>query len=189
MDDGTGFDLLERSSTIDFKVIFITAYEEYAIKAFKFSAIDYLLKPVDPDDLIAAVEKAKTQILRELKLQLSTLSDNLSTGKKKTLVIKTMDKIHYIDVSNIIRCESDRNYTFFYLNNDRKIIASLPLKEYEELLDRNSFFRIHKSHLVNIDYVETYIKGDGGFLVLKDNSKLPVAIRKKDGLLKILAKY
>jgi two-component system LytT family response regulator len=186
LDDGNGFDILEKIGNIDFKVIFITAYEEYAIKAFKFSAIDYLLKPVDPDDLIEAVDKAQTQILKELKYQFSTLTENLNPEKRKTLVLRTFDKIHYIDTKNIIRCESDRNYTFFYLNNNQKIIVSSPLKDYEEILDGGTFFRIHKSHLVNLAYVDTYIKGDGGFIILKDKSKLPVATRKKEGLLKEL---
>ena len=187
MDDGDGFDLLEKLGNIDFKVIFITAYEEYAIKAFKFSAIDYLLKPVDPDDLVIAIEKAKTQILKDLKYQFSTLTDNLNPDKRKTLVLRTIDKIHYLDTKNIIRCESDRNYTFFYLNNNQKIIISSPLKEYEEVLDDQHFFRIHKSHIVNLNYVETYLKGDGGFLLLKDKTKLPVAIRKKEMLLERLS--
>jgi len=186
MDDGDGFDLLEKAGTIDFKVIFITAYEEYAIKAFKFSAIDYLLKPVDPDDLVNAVENAKEQIMIDLKYQLSALSENLNPEKKKTLVLRTIDKIHYIDTKNIIRCESDRNYTFFFLNNNQRIITSSPLKDYEEILEDHCFFRIHKSHLVNLNYIETYIKGEGGFVLLKDKTKIPVAMRKKEELLERL---
>jgi len=187
MDDGDGFDLLEKVGNIDFKVIFITAYEEYAIKAFKFSAIDYLLKPVDPDDLVEAIEKAETQILKDLKYQLSTLTENLHSDKRKTLVLRTSDKIHYLNTQNIIRCESDRNYTLFYLNNGQKIVVSNPVKDYEEMLDDHGFFRIHKSHLVNLSFVESYIKGDGGYLLLKDKSKLPVAMRKKEILLERLS--
>jgi two-component system LytT family response regulator len=189
MDDGTGFDLLEKIGNIDFKVIFITAYEEYAIKAFKFSAIDYLLKPVDPDDLVEAVEKAQAQLLKDLKFQFSMLSENLNPEKRKTLVLRTFDKIHYLDTQNIVRCESDRNYTFFYLTNNEKIIVSSPLKEYEEILDGQGFFRIHKSHLVNLNFVESYVKGDGGYLVLKDKTQLPVAMRKKEALLERLAAF
>ena len=187
MDDGDGFDLLEKLGSIDFKVIFITAYEEYAVKAFKFSAIDYLLKPVDPDDLVEAIEKAETQILKDLKYQLSTLTENLQSDKKKTLVLRTSDKIHYLNTKNIIRCESDRNYTLFYLNNGQRIVVSNPVKDYEEILDNHGFFRIHKSHLVNLSFVESYIKGDGGYLLLKDKSKLPVSLRKKEILLEKLA--
>lgn len=187
MDDGDGFDLLEKLGSIDFKVIFITAYEEYAIKAFKFSAIDYLLKPIDSDDLIAAVNKAQTQILKDLKFQLSTLTDNLNPDKRKTLALRTSDKIHYVDIKDLIRCESDRNYTFFFLNNDQRIIVSSPMKEYEEILDGQGFFRTHKSHLVNLDFVETYIKGDGGFLLLKDKTRIPVSMRKKEVLLERLS--
>jgi two-component system LytT family response regulator len=187
MDDGDGFDLLERVGSIDFKVIFITAYEEYAIKAFKFSAIDYLLKPVDPDDLVEAIDKAETQILKDLKYQLSTLTENLHPEKRKTLVLRTSDKIHYLDTRNIIRCESDRNYTLFHLNNSQRIIVSNPVKDYEELLDDYGFFRIHKSHLVNLSFVESYIKGDGGYLLLKNKTKLPVSMRKKEMLLERLS--
>jgi len=188
LDDGDGFDLLERIGNVDFKTIFVTAYEEYAIKAFKFSAVDYVLKPVDPDDLVRAIDKAKTQILKELNYQFTTLTENLDPGKKKTLVLRTFDKIHYLDVKNIIRCESDRNYTFFHLSSGQKIIISSTLKDYEELLDDFKFCRIHKSHLVNLHYVDTYIKGEGGYVLLKDKSKIPVAMRKKELLLQKLSK-
>ncbi|MCF8367729.1 MAG: LytTR family DNA-binding domain-containing protein [Bacteroidales bacterium] len=182
--DGTGFDLLRKFDHLKFRVIFITAHEEYAIQAFKFSAIDYILKPIVAGDLLNAVEKAKLSIQKEdTELKLSVLLDNLEKIKK--IVLKTAESIHIVNIKNIIRCEADVNYTTFYLNNAEKLLVSKTLKEFEEMLGSSGFFRTHQSHLVNLDYILRYDKSEGGHLVMSDDSIVPVSSRKKDILFKV----
>ncbi len=186
--DGSGFDLLKKLDIIDFKIIFITAYEQYAIKAFRFSALDYLLKPIDPEELINAVEKVDKSIGNDnLNLKLDAFLSNIPNISKevKKIVLKTSDNIYLVDVQDIIRCESDRNYTMFYLVNGEKIIVSRTLKEFDELLNKYNFFRVHQSHIINLRYVVRYEKRNKNCVVMKDNSKIPVSFRKKNELLKI----
>jgi len=185
MEDGDAFDLLEQLENIDFKIIFITAFEEYALKAFKFSAVDYLLKPVNAEELIKAIDKVDDQILKDLKLQLSALSNNLKSHESNTIVLKTAENIHLVNVHEIIRCEADRSYTLFFLTNSKKIIISRPLKEVDELLKHQGFFRVHQSHLVNLSFIERFKKSEGGYVILKDSSQIPVAQRKRDLLLEV----
>jgi two-component system, LytTR family, response regulator len=189
--DGTGFDLLQKFNTIHFKVIFITAYEEYAIKAFKFCALDYIVKPIHPDELIEAVGKAEEVLGKEHvaeRLQAFIVNMESSTREVKKIVLKTSDSIHVVNMLDIIRCEADRNYTVFFLNDSKKILVSNTLKEYDELLSSYRFFRTHQSHLVNTHYIERYEKKDGGYLVMKDKSMVPVSVRKKEILLDLLDK-
>lgn len=188
MEDGNAFDLLGNLDSINFKIIFITAYQEYAIKAIKFSALDYLLKPVSVEDLRAALRKAEEQILAELKLQLSNLQNNLQTSRSKTLALRTSEKIYLLEINNIIRCEADRNYTYFFVQEQKKHIVSQPMKEFEDLLKEFGFIRIHRSHLINIAYIESFDKSDGGYIILKDKTEIPVSRRKKNEILEIFAK-
>ena len=182
--DGNGFDLLKKFEKINFKIIFITAHEEYAIQAFKFSAVDYILKPIRAAELFAAIEKASESFNKKETVQkISALLSNLE--KLKKIVLKTAESIHIINVSQIIRCEADVNYTKFYLENGEKLLVSKPLKEYDELLGRNGFFRTHQSHLVNLDHILRYDKTDGGYLILDDKSMVPVSTRKKEELFRI----
>ncbi len=187
MDDGTGFDLLKQLEPIDFKVIFITAYNQYAIKAFKFSALDYLLKPVDADDLTAAVNKAEKIVMKEIKIQLDTLEDNMQTDdkSKKKIILKTFDNIHLVKISEIVYCESDGNYTNFYLLNTDKIIVSVTLKEYDEMLKEYGFFRVHKSFLINLSHINRFEKSEGGSIILTNDHKVPVASRKREQLFEL----
>jgi two-component system, LytTR family, response regulator len=182
----TGFDLLKFFESIDFKIIFITAFDEFAIKAFKFSAVDYILKPVCPDDLIAAVDKVeKLHQKEEFNKTLGALLNNMEQKKheQKKMILRTAENIHVIELCNIIRCEADQNYTIFHLSDGKKIMVSQTLKEYDELLDGCDFFRVHQSHLVNIRFIDHFVKGDGGYLIMKDKSSVPVSYRKKDQLL------
>ncbi len=184
--DGTSFDILEQLSEIDFKIIFITAFEEYAIKAIKFSALDYLVKPIDPKELIATIEKAKIHLENEnenlkLKALLANVRDFSDSLKK--IVLKTSNSIYVIDVQDIIRCESDSSYTKFFLKDSRKIMVSKVLKEYTELLKDSGFIRVHKSHLINLNYIDRFNKADGGYLIMKDTSSVPVSQRKRDTIL------
>ena len=187
MPDGTGFDLLRAIPNKTFDVIFITAHEEFAIKAIKFSALDYILKPVDTDELKAAVEKALTTIdNRKEETQFEALQNNIHPHQKRRLVLKTQESVHVVDLEHIIRCEADRNYTSFYLTQNRKILVSKTLKEYETLLSGYNFLRVQQSHLVNLDYVDRYDKGNGGTVVMKDGSEVPLSPAKREIFFKIL---
>lgn len=186
--DGSGFDILRKLENINFKIIFVTAYEEFAIQAFQFSAVDYLLKPVDPAKLTEALDRAWQLIDREnISLKINALFANLDnkTGNKK-LVLKTAENIYLVNTSDIIRCESDGSYTRFYLADRKKIMVSKNIKEFEDMLNGLGFFRIHQSHLISLKYIDHYSKGEGGSVIMKDNSELPVARRKKESFLKLL---
>ena len=165
-------------------VIFVTAHEAYALRAIKFSALDYLLKPVDPEELVKAVRKAELNSEGN-QGSLSVLQSNLASENKK-MVISSSDGLYILSINEIMHCESTSNYTTFYLWGGKKYIASKTLKEYENLLAPMGFKRIHKSHLVNMAYVTRYVTADGGYLLLKDESTVPVANRKKESLVTFL---
>ncbi|GGC85315.1 DNA-binding response regulator [Flavobacterium lutivivi] len=189
MADGTGFDLLHRLKPIQFKVIFITGFEDFAIRAFRFSAIDYLLKPLDSNDLIDAVNKAEESLSKEaLEIKLNTLFSNLERQKNlQKLVLKTAEKIYSVNIQDIVNCEADKNYTTFYFINAPKLVVSTTLKEYETLLKPFNFFRAHQSHLINMLYFDHFIKGDGGnTIVMKNKKNIPLAIRKKEEFLALI---
>jgi len=190
MKDGTGFDLLEQLENIDFKIIFVTAFDEYAIKAIKFSALDYILKPVDPEDLKNAVDKAEEINQKELKAKLDTLSNNLKTNDqdKKKIILKTLDNIYLVGVKDIIHIEGDGRYSTIFLETGDKVMVSVNLKYYQEMLENYGFFRAHKSHLINLDHIYRFEKADGGYVVLDNNAKVPVASRKKDDLIDLFKK-
>jgi two-component system LytT family response regulator len=186
--DGNGFDILKQLRKIDFKIIFVTAYEEFAIKAFKFSAIDYLLKPLNPIDFITALNKVKNIHEKEnqqthIEALLSHLNPN--ENKKKKLVLRTSESIHLIDIQNIIRCEANSGYTEFFLENGKKVLVSKGLIEYDELLSNCGFIRTHQSHLININFIESYEKIDGGYLLMADKSIVPVSSRKKENIIRL----
>lgn len=191
LSDGTGFEILERIKTRKFEVIFVTAYEEFAIKAFKFSALDYILKPVDPDELFNAVSKAEKNLESgNLSLRLNTFFDhyNNENHKFEKIVLKTAERVHLVELKNIIRCQSDRNYTHFFIDNKGKITVSKTLKDFDDLLADYNFFRIHQTHLINLDYFDCFEKG-GARVIMKDESVLPVSSRKKDDLIKYLMTF
>lgn len=184
LSDGSGFDLLKKFEQLSFKLIFITAHEEHAVRAFKYSAIDYILKPVKASDLLLAVEKgAQSVIKEENELKIAAFMENLKKIKK--LVLKTAESIHIINISEIIRCEADVNYTRFFLLNHDQLLVSKTLKEYAGLLETAGFYRTHQSHLVNLEHVSRYDKIDGGHLVMADESIVPVSTRKKEELFRV----
>jgi two-component system, LytTR family, response regulator len=192
LNDGTGFDILQRLQSPLPQVIFITAYEQHALSAFRFSAIDYLLKPVDPGLLKEAIEKAARNIAtHDMESQLQQLRHVLSNPSKehKKIVLKTTEQIHVVNVREIIRLEADKNYTTFFMNNDSRILVSKTLKEYDELLSGFGFLRVHQSHLVNMDYIDRFDKRDGGFLILKNRSNVPVSSRKREELIRTLENF
>lgn len=186
--DGSGFDVLNALKPITFKIIFITAHFEYALKAIKFSAFDYILKPVSAEELCAAIERALAENQPEnQQLKFDAFFDNFGNTKKEArkIVLKTSESIHLITINDIIRCEADNNYTTFYLTTGERIIVSRGLKEYDDLLSGNGFFRVHQSHLVNINFISRFDKKDGGILILNDKTQIPVSQRKKQSLMEL----
>ena len=189
MQDGSGFDLLDVLNEISFKIIFITASDAHAIKAFRYAAIDYLMKPVDPDELISALDKFRSQGINENeKYQL--LNDSLKNHNKpnERLALHSQDKIHIVNINEILRCESSVNYTEFYFTNAKKMLVSKTLKEFEDLLIDSGFYRVHQSHLVNTKCIKEYVKTEGGHLIMNDGSMIPVSTRKKPEVMKMLEK-
>lgn len=193
LNDGTGFDILEKiaekNNTIQSNIVFITAHEQYAIKAFRFSALDFLLKPVDPEELQKVIHKIESVIEKKndyshIDLLLENIRKNVDNFKR--IALSTSDGIHLFDISDIIRCESADNYTKFYIKNNKPILISKTLKEYEELLTEHKFERIHQSHLINLNYLKSYIKKDGGYVIMTDGSHLPISQRKKERLQEVL---
>lgn len=189
MPDGSGFRLLEEFDDINFEVIFTTAFDQFAIKAIKYSALDYLLKPIIPQDLVEAVhrvEKKKAENIRKRNQELISENQHIQDQRTRKIVLSTAEMIHVIDVDDIIRCESDNYYTYFYFVDGRKLLVSKTLKENEELLGQHNFIRPHKSHLVNIKYIKSYVRQDGGFILMTDGTRIPVSRRKKDTIMEII---
>ena len=191
--DGNGFDILEQLASKNGKstshIVFVTAYEEYAIKAFRFSALDFLLKPIDPEELEKVIGKIKQVVAKKDNYaHIDLLLENIrkKVDHFKRIALSTADGIHLFEISDIIRCESEDNYTKFYLKNNKPVLISKTLKEYEELLTEHGFERIHQSHLINLAYLKSYIKKDGGYVVMSDNSNLPISQRKKERLQELL---
>lgn len=190
--DGTGFDVIQHFKSPKFRIIFITAYQEYAIQAFRFSALDYILKPVEPDLLVNALKKAKEAVDQQMAtVTLETFIHNmghLSKGPKK-IVLNTQDTIHVVNVHDIVRLEADGNYTrFFVLNQQKPILVSRSLIDYDDMLSPFGFMRSHHSHLINLTQVDRFEKKEGGKLVMKDGSQALVSVRKKDELLAALGR-
>lgn len=190
MPDGSGFKLLEQIEQVNFEVIFTTAYDQFAIKAIRYSALDYLLKPIFPDDLVRAVNKAEQnkQVQRSnenIKVLLENI--NLPQAESPKIILSTSEKINIIKVDDIIRCESDNYYTMFYFTNGKRLLVSKTLKEHEELLSEHNFIRPHRSHLINVKYIKSYLKSDGGVILMEDGSKIPVSRRKKEYIMEIIS--
>ncbi len=183
MPDGSGFKLLEELDEINFEVVFTTAYDQYAIKAIRYSALDYLLKPIIPAELKLSVDKALRKkgdgtINKHIRVLLENVNDKASPSKK--IILSTAEGMHVIDVKDIIRCESDDYYTRFFIRDRKPVMVSRTLKEHEELLAEYGFLRPHKSHLVNVQFIKCYVKNDGGYLLLTDGTTVPVSRRKRE---------
>jgi two-component system, LytTR family, response regulator len=189
MPDGSGFDLIRRLMPVKFRIIFISAYEEYAFKAFKVNALDYLTKPIDAAELQNAIDKATSVIENEdinerLKKMLSDYI-KFQVPENRKIILKTSETIHVVDIDTIVRCESDRNYTAFHLEDKTKILMSKTIKDYSDLLEQHNFYRVHHSHLINLKYLVKF-KRDELMCVLKDTTEIPVSTRKRDELLRML---
>ncbi len=191
MPTGTGFDVIQHTSEVGYETIFITAYEHYAIKAFKTNAIDYLLKPVDIDELVNAVKNAEKRISTSSKNNNVAIESLILSAiqKNKKISIPSQEGILWVDLYDIIRFEADSNYTHVYIKNKKKIMVAKTLKSFEDQLPNTNFCRIHSAHLINLNEIEKYIKGDGGIVVLKDNTNVPVPRANKAELLAKLNLY
>lgn len=189
--DGLGFDLLKRLSPVRFRTIFITGHQEYAVKAIKVSALDYILKPIDKDELAAAIEKAREIISQEEEqLKLLALSENLESKKTlKRIILRTSEALQLISVSEIIRAEAESNYTHFFLSGGKHIMVSRTIKEYEAMLVGSGIIRVHQSHLVNLNHIDKFLKHDGGFLQMKDSTTVPVSPNLKQKVLQAITDY
>lgn len=186
MQDGSGFDLLDILSDIHFNIIFITASDAYAIKAFQYAAINYLVKPVDPDKLIASIEQLKTRRTNEFE-KYKLLNDSLKSNTKNQtkLALNTQEKIHIVNIADVIRCESDGNYTEFYFTQHKKILVTKTMKDFEEILTRHGFYRVHQSHLINTKFIKEFIKTDD-VLLMEDDTQIPVSSRRRADVIKML---
>lgn len=192
MPNGTGFDLLEMFEDINFEVIFTTAFDQYALKAIKFCALDYLLKPIDIKELIQSIHKASLRINEHSKKDsnYSHLLTNLKHKNSPTnkLALPTQEGLVFIIVNDIIRCEAEGNYTSIFFKDGTRLLTTRKIKGFQELLSEHDFFRIHRSHLVNLNCIEKYYKGDGGYVLMIDGSTIDVARRKKEDFLERLSR-
>ncbi len=186
--DGTGFDLLEIFPNLRSKVIFVTAYEEHAIKAFRFAAIDYLLKPINPEDLKKAVDRAKGQLSDSNNESIDILKETIKypDSLPKRISLHTQEKIAVVEIDDIIRCESDGNNTLFILQSGKKVFVTKTLKQFDQMFSEHSFVRTHQSHLINIQHIQEYVRKEGGYLKMKNGDHIPVAVRKKSVIMDLL---
>ncbi len=183
---GTGFDILEQVKEPTFEVIFTTAFEKYAIKAIKFSSLDYLLKPIDLDELQESVEKARTRMDTNVyRQQIDTLMQNLSRGtnKQEKICLATTAGMEFIAIEDVVLCKADGSYTSFVLKDGGSLLVSKHLKEYENLLSDQQFMRVHNSYLINLNEVKKYIKSDGGYIIMSNDMHVSISPRKKEDLL------
>lgn len=191
LEDGNGFDVLEQVKNTPLNVIFITAYNEYALKALKISAIDYILKPIDPEEFVEAVNKAASQIAKnKIEERIDLFLQNMNAKNTEVVLnkitLKTLDNIHIVKIADIIYCQAERNYTTFYLLGGEKIIVSKNLREYEEILPKNNFMRPHQSYLVNLNHIIRYEKGDNHLLFCSEEYRIPISLRKREYVVKVL---
>jgi two-component system, LytTR family, response regulator len=192
MPHGTGFDLLTYFPKKDFDVVFITAFNHYAIKAIKFSAVDYILKPININEFIEAANKVtekRSDVAFRDNENFEVLLENIRSSHPTRLVIPTSDGKEYLNPNDIIRIEADRSYSWFFINDKRKILVSRHLKEFQDLLNDRNFFRPHNSHLINLDFVKKYVRHDGGYIEMADASQVPISRNRKDLFLAHMSRY
>lgn len=180
--EGTSFDILQQLEDVSFEIIFTTAFEHYAIKAIKFSSIDYLLKPIDLDELLEAIEKVKAKRThlnssKQVDLLLQSLQ---SVNSPKNICLSTSEGFEFVEISNILYCEASGSYTKFFLNDNQTLLVSKNLKEYENLLSNTNFMRVHNSFLINLKHVNKYVKSDGGYILMDNDKVVSISPKKKD---------
>lgn len=191
MKDGTGFDLLKQLPSIDFKLVIVSGHNEFALQAFRFSAIDYLVKPIDSDELHVTLSRIRSSITQPWQQMMDVLKQSIHPVKEaeRKIVLKDMNSVYVVSVSSIIRCEASDNYTTFFFTDQAPIVVSRPLREYDDLLTPSKFLRVHQSHLINLNQLKQFNKREGGSVTMKDGSEVPVSSRKRDLLLDELSKF
>jgi two-component system, LytTR family, response regulator len=183
LEDGTGFDLLDFFPRPAFQVLFTTAHDAFALRAFRYHAIDYLLKPIAPNEFIQAVDRLKAGLLATQTPLFQSLKMGFQSRKFDKIAVSTAEDISFLPLDQIIRMESDGSYTTFLMNGGEKVVASKIIKDFEDLLPETDFCRIHQSHIVQIKYVRKFLKEDGGYALMSNGDKIPVSRRKKDDFL------
>lgn len=188
MPGGDAFSMLESLDDHHFEIIFVTAFTDYAIKAIKFSALDYIIKPIDTMELLKATDRVMKKVNEKQKnTRMQNLLENQhKVGNNKTIGLPLQNQIEFVEVSNIIRCESDGNYTIFHLKNKQNLLISKTLKEYDELLSPFQFLRVHQSHLINMNEIKSFIKTDGGYIKMKDGSNITISRQRRELVIKAL---
>ena len=192
MPNMNGFDMLETFDELFFEVVFITAYQQFAIKAFRYSALNYLLKPVDPDDLVKTIEKIEKKKMPLLKEQIRLLMQQIHGHEKQTvqkIALTTSDGMLFVSTSDIIFCESDSNYTWVNLTDGRKILISKPMREIDETLSGPDFYRIHNSFLINLNHIKKYVRGEGGYVIMANDSHVSISRTKKQEFVDLFSKF
>lgn len=188
MPGGSGFDLLKILNQRDFEVIFITAHNKYAINAIKHSALDFLLKPFEVKEFLETIQKIKSNGFKDSN-RYEVLLENINNNTPKKLVVSSSKGYEYIPVENIVRIESERSYARIFLAGGRVIMVSKCLNDYQSMLDDKTFFRIHNSHLVNLNHVVMYVRNDGGYVEMTDKAKIPISRSKKDIFINIMQQF
>jgi len=194
--DMTAFEMLERIETVDFQVIFTTAHDHYAIKAIRYSAVDYLQKPIGREELLAAISRAEQNPLRMLREQVNILGTNVGRVSNpadvkipEKIALTTSDGLVFKKIRDIVRCESDRMYTIVVMSNGEKLMVSKPMGQLEEILEGQEFFRVHNSHLINMHQIRQFVRADGGYVVMEDGATVSVARNRKDDFLELFSKF
>lgn len=186
-----GFDMLEQLKNISFDIVFITAYDNFAVRAFKYAALNYLLKPVDPDELVATIQRHKEKKQPTSNEQLSILFQNLinKEANVERIALSTKDGLMFVQAKNIVYCEAESNYTKVVMNDGQKIVVAKTLKDLDETLVGSNFFRIHNSFLININHVVKFIREDGGYVEMLDKTQITISRSKKDAFFQLFAKF
>lgn len=189
--DMTAFEMLERIDAVDFQVVFTTAHEQYAIKAIRYSAVDYLQKPIGREELLAAISRAENNPTRILKEQVNQLAQNIraKSALPEKIALTTSEGLVFKKIEDIVRCESDRMYTIVAMVGGEKLMVSKPMGQLEEILEGQNFFRIHNSHLINMNHIRQFVRSEGGYLVMEDGATVSVARNRKDDFLELFSKF
>jgi len=187
--DGLIFQLLQKLRPLEFDIIFVTAYEDHAIKACEYSSIGYVMKPIDPDELVEAVERLKSKTTREADKRLDIFQNYINNPNAFTkMSISALDGIYFINIKDIVRFEAEDNYTHIFINTGERITASKTIKAYEDMLEPFNFYRVHKRHVINLNFMRKFVKGDGGYLIMDDEIKIEVSRRRRPAFMERMKK-
>lgn len=186
MEDGTGFDLLDKFPNPNFQVIFTTAHDRFALMAFRYHALDYLLKPINPLELVQAMDRIKAEPPENLSTRINNLLESVKTKKIEKITLSSQEGMVFVQICQIIRLESEGSYTTFHLSGNEQHFIARPMKKFETMLPEDQFFQIHQSHIINISYVKKILKEDGGFVLMQDGARVPIARRRKDEFMELM---